>query len=122
MTTPVTGWEEWAPPLHPPIATGLPVEKAQEIADATWATDPHLCAALQWEWYAATLPLSQPVTAVSTGAQSVTYDPPAPPGEPGQALARAAWHRSLVKARLGSLQISDGGAWTGTDDEDDEDD
>jgi hypothetical protein len=37
---------------------GLPSGGAQ--ADATWSTDPHLCAALQWESYAATLPPALP--------------------------------------------------------------
>src|SRR5262245_47948722 len=34
-------WRLWAPPLDPPTAGGLPEPLAQQIADATWATDPH---------------------------------------------------------------------------------
>jgi hypothetical protein len=47
------GWQAWAPPLDPPAAGGLPADAALAIADACWDTDPHLCAALQWESYAA---------------------------------------------------------------------
>lgn len=102
MTTPVTGWEPWAPPLNPPHdgtggqPAGLAAATAQQIADATWETDPHLCSALQWEAYAATLPPSPAVASVSTGAQSVSYSPAAPTGEFGLAMARAEWHRSLM--------------------------
>jgi len=92
-------WQTWAPPLDPPTAGGLPADVAQVIADATWATDPHLCAALQWEAYAAMLPPPAPaVSQVATGAQSVTYSPPMPGGTAGAAMARAAWHRSLSQA------------------------
>jgi len=89
-------WELWAPPLDPPTAGGLPADVAQIIADATWDVDPHLCAALQWEAYAAQLPPAPAVASVSTGAQSVTYSPPMPGGDAGMAMARAAWHRSLM--------------------------
>jgi len=44
-------WTAWAPPLDPPAAGGLPAGAAKAIADATWSTDPHLCAALRWESY-----------------------------------------------------------------------
>ena len=91
-------WQSWAPPLDPPTPGGLPADVAQMIADATWATDPHICAALQWEAYAATLPPSPSVSQVATGAQSVTYSPPMPGGDAGAAMARAAWHRSLSQA------------------------
>jgi hypothetical protein len=91
-------WQTWAPPLDPPTAGGLPADVAQVIADATWDTDPHLCAALQWEAYAATLPFTAAVSQVATGAQSVTYSPPLPGGDAGAALAKAAWHRSLMQA------------------------
>ena len=50
----------WAPPLDPPAAGGLPAFAAQAIAGATWSTDPHLCAALQWESYAAMPPPALP--------------------------------------------------------------
>lgn len=93
---PGTAWAAWAPPLDPPTAGGLPVATAQAIADATWAIDPHLTAALQWEAYAASLPPAASVAQVSTGAQSVSYSPPMPGGEFGLAMARAAWHRSLM--------------------------
>jgi len=89
-------WQTWAPPLNPPTAGGLDANTAQAIADATWLTDPHLCAALQWEAYAATLTPSPSYGSVSTGAQSVSYQPPSPGGEYGAAMARAAWHRSLM--------------------------
>lgn len=89
-------WELWAPPLDPPVDGGLPYAAAQAIADATWETDPHLCAALQWEAYAAMLPAGPSVSQVATGVQSVTYSPPMPGGDAGAAMAKAAWHRSLM--------------------------
>jgi hypothetical protein len=92
------GWEAWAPPLDPPVAGGLDAETAQEIADATWAVNPHLCAALQWEAYAATLPPGPSVAQISTGGQSVSYSPPAALGDYGTAMARAAWHRSFLSS------------------------
>lgn len=98
-------WQTWAPPLDPPTPGGLPADVAQQIADATWATDPHLCAALQWEAYAATLPPSPAVSNVSTGVQSVAYSPPVPAGAYGQAISRAAWHRSLM-ASAGSVPLT----------------
>jgi hypothetical protein len=107
MTTPppVTGWEPWAPPLDPPTTGGLPADQAQAIADAAWTTDPHLCAALQWESYAAMLPPSGgAVASVSTGAQSVSYSPPMPGGDAGMAMARAAWHRSFCA--IGTIPVT----------------
>jgi hypothetical protein len=95
-TAPCLPWQSWAPPLDPPVDGGLPEDQAQCIADAWWDYDPHLCAALMWEAYAATLPPSAPVASVSTGVQSVTYSPAAPGGDYGAAMARAAWHRSLM--------------------------
>jgi hypothetical protein len=89
-------WTLWAPPLDPPAAGGLPENVAQAIADATWAFDPHLCAALQWEAYAGMLPPTPAVATVSTGAQSVSYQPPLPTGDFGLAMARASYHRSLM--------------------------
>jgi len=94
--TPADPWVAWAPPLDPPTPGGLPLAQAQAIADAVWATDPHLAAALMWESYAATLPPSPSMASVSTGAQSVSYSPPMPGGDYGAAMARAAWHRSLM--------------------------
>jgi len=91
-------WRPWAPPLNPPTAGGLDEATAEAIAAATWDSDPHLCAALQWEAYAATLPPSPSVAQVSTGAQSVAYSPPMPGGDYGAAMARAAWHRSLMSS------------------------
>ena len=91
-------WEAWAPPLNPPAAGGLPQDQAQAIADAWWAEDPHLAAALMWESYAATLPQTPAVSQVATGAQSVSYSPAQPAGDYGLALARAAWHRSFTTA------------------------
>jgi hypothetical protein len=92
-------WRDWAPPLYPPTAGGLPEDAAQAIADACWDDEPHLAAAIMWESYAATLPPSVPVSSVSTGSQSVSYSPASPGGDYGSAIARAAWHRE----RAGSL-------------------
>jgi hypothetical protein len=89
-------WQSWAPPLDPPTAGGLPGHVAREIADAVWADDPHLCAALQWEAYAAMLPPTPAVAQVATGSQSVSYSPPLPGGDYGLAVSRAAWHRSMA--------------------------
>ena len=91
-------WESWAPPISPPVEGGLPVEDAQAIADAWWSEDPHLCAALQWESYAATLPAEGaiPVAMVTTGSQSIAYGQPVPGGEVGAAIARAQWHRTFT--------------------------
>jgi hypothetical protein len=91
-------WESWAPPLAPPADGGLPVDDAQAIADAWWDDEPHLCAALQWEAYAATLPPALAVAQVSTGMQSVSYGRATPGGDLGAALARAAWHRSFLSS------------------------
>ena len=92
----MTDWQSWAPPLDPPTSGGLPVADAQPIADAYWPVDRHLCAALLWEAYAATLPPSSAVSQVQTGMQSVTYNPPMPGGDYGQAISRANWHRSFL--------------------------
>ena len=97
MSSPAS-WELWAPPLAPPAEVGLPRDTAQEIADAWWDADPHLCAALQWEAYAAMLPPAIAVAQVATGAQSVSYGRATPGGDLGAALARAAWHRSFTSA------------------------
>jgi hypothetical protein len=89
-------WEAWAPPLNPPAARGLDRDDAQDIADAWWDTDPHLAAALMWEAYAMTLPPAPSLSQVSTGVQSVSYQPAMPGGELGLALSQAARHRSLA--------------------------
>jgi hypothetical protein len=89
-------WLAWAPPLDPPAPGGLATDDAEAIAHAWWDRDPHLCAALQWESYAATLPPAAAVSQVATGSQSVTYSPALPGGEVGLALARAEWHRSFT--------------------------
>lgn len=91
-------WQAWAPPLAPPADGGLPAGQAQDIADALWDEDPHLCAALQWEAWAATLDPTHTVAQVSTGSQSVSYSPAQPGGQYGLALSRAAWHRSFTDA------------------------
>lgn len=98
MTTP-PAWEAWAPPLDPPNAGKLPYAVAEAIAAEWWAAEPHLCAALQWEEYAARLPPGLAITSVTTGAQSVVYGQATAGGELGMALGRASWHRSM----LGSL-------------------
>lgn len=95
MTTSPPPWLAWAPPLDPPTPGGLAADDAAAIALAWWDQDPHLCAALQWEHYAALLPPSAAVSQVATGSQSVTYAPALPSGEYGLALARAEWHRSF---------------------------
>jgi hypothetical protein len=101
-----SSWEAWAPPLNPPSSDGLPRERAEEIASALWDDDPHLCAAIQWESYAAMLPPSPAVASVQTGVQSVSYGSPTPGGELGLALGRAAWHRSFCSARSVPLRIA----------------
>jgi len=98
-------WQSWAPPLDPPTTGGLPYDQAAAIADLYWSSSPHLCAALQWEAYAATLPPTPAVSSVSTGAQSVAYSPAAPTGDYGLAIARAEWHRSFLGVRLASVPL-----------------
>ena len=108
MTDPTPAWVAWAPPLDPPTAGGLPFDAAEAIANACWDSSPHLCAALQWEAYAFTLPPGLPVANVNTGSQSVSYSPPAQTGAYGAALARAAEHRSYLSGALTSVQLSTG--------------
>jgi len=103
---PAEPWVAWAPPLDPPTAGGLPYNLAASIADVWWDVDPHYCAALQWEAYAATLAPTPTVATVSTGAQSVSYSPAAPTGEFGLAMQRAAWHRSFVEDQLLSVPLA----------------
>jgi hypothetical protein len=91
-----SAWEAWAPPLSPPADGGLDRDEAALIAAAWWDEDPHLCAALQWESYAATLPPELPVAMVTTGSQSIAYGQPTPGGEVGAAIARSQWHRSFT--------------------------
>jgi hypothetical protein len=98
-------WVPWAPPLDPPTTGGLPFDQAQAIADSCWEQSPHLCAALQWEAYAATLAPTPTVSQVATGAQTVAYDPASPTGEYGLALQRAAWHRSFIAAEAVSVPL-----------------
>jgi hypothetical protein len=100
-----SAWESWAPPIDPPTAGGLPADEAQCIADQWWTVDPHLCAALMWEAYAAMLPPTPAVASVSTGAQSVSYSPAAPVGAYGLAVQRAAWHRSFVTGQLVAVPL-----------------
>ncbi|HEX4399676.1 MAG TPA: hypothetical protein VH136_18700 [Trebonia sp.] len=105
MTSPAVPWQEWAPPLDPPTDGGLPADQAAAIADQWWDTDPHMCAAIQWEAYAAMLPPAVPVAQVTTGAQNVSYSPASAPGQLGAAMARAAWHRSFVTGELVSVRM-----------------
>ncbi len=95
MTPGPPTWAAWAPPLDPPTPGGLPIAEAEAIAAAWWTANPHMCAALQWESHAATLPPSAAVSQVATGSQSVTYAPALPAGDYGLAIARANWHRSF---------------------------
>lgn len=106
-----SSWEAWAPPLAPPATGGLPVDQAQAIADLYWADEPHLCAALQWEFYAGTLTPTPAVSLVQTGAQSVSYSPAGPVGDYGLAIARAAWHRSFLDGLVSvPLRVAHDGA------------
>jgi hypothetical protein len=98
-------WVAWAPPLDPPTAGGVPYDVAAGIAALYWPDNPHLTAALQWEYYAAMLPPTPSVSSVSTGVQSVAYSPAAPSGDYGTALSRAAWHRSFVDGELVSVPL-----------------
>ena len=98
-------WQAWAPPLDPPTAGGLPLDVATDIADTYWETEPHLCAALQWEYYAAMQVPTPSVSSVSTGVQSIAYAPPAATGEYGLAMARAQWHRSFIEGMLESVPL-----------------
>lgn len=98
-------WQDWAPPTDPPTAGGIPFDVAQAIADASWDSEPHLCAALQWEYYAAMQDPSPSVSQVSTGVQSIAYSPAAPSGEYGKAMSRAQWHRSFLSGYLESVPL-----------------
>jgi hypothetical protein len=98
-------WESWAPPLDPPTAGGVPYDVAAEMAAEHWDSEPHLCAALQWEFYAAMQSPTPSVMSVSTGVQSIAYQPPAPTGEYGLAIARAQWHRSFIGSYLESVPL-----------------
>ena len=103
----MTAWQAWAPPLDPPVAGGLPEADAEQIASDWWDEEPHLCAALQWEAWAATLPPSVPVAQVATGSQSVSYSPPMPGGSSGAAIARANWHRGFLD-QAGTVPLATG--------------
>jgi len=85
------------------VTGGLDLEMAESIHQAWAGQDPHCAAAEMWEAYAATLPPSPNVAAVSTGVQSVSYSPPMPGGDYGAALARAEWHRSFCRGELISV-------------------
>lgn len=74
---------------------GLPIEEARSIAATWWPLDPHLCAALMWESYAASLPPELPVSMVTTGSQSVAYGQPVPGGP---ALSPAAERMRLARS------------------------
>jgi hypothetical protein len=105
---PPTGveWTAWAPPLDPPEDGGLDRGTAERIARRQWGTtmeDHHCAAAAMWDAYAATLAPEPAVRAVSTGAQSVTYDQAA--GIFGLAVARAEWHRSFCGGGLASVPL-----------------
>jgi hypothetical protein len=98
-------WEAWAPKLDPPTPGGLPYDQAQAIAAAWWAEDPHEAAALMWEAWAATLPPTPAISAVTTGAQSIAYGRAVPGGDYGLAIARAEWHRSFTSGRSVPLRV-----------------
>lgn len=99
---PWDGVPDWVrrslPPLRPPADDGLDVDDALGfLAEAAprW----HLGLAWCWEAYASTLDPSPSVVSVSTGVQSVSYNPASPSGPYGVAMARATWHRG----QLGTL-------------------
>lgn len=98
-------WQDWAPPLNPPVESGVPIDVAQEIADTYWESEPHLCAALQWEYYAAMQTPTPAVSSMSTGVQSIAYSPPAPGGAYGTAMARAQWHRGFITGQMESVPL-----------------
>jgi len=75
-----------------------------DIAVCYWGADPHLAAALMWEAYAAMLDAEPSVSSVSTGVQSVTYQPAWPGGAFGRAMAKAKWHRDMA-GNLGSVPV-----------------
>jgi hypothetical protein len=107
MTTPAPPlWLAWAPPIDPPTAGGLPADLAQDIAYAMWDSDPHLCAALMWEAYAAMLPPTPAVASMSTGVQSVSYSKSTPTGDYGTAIQRAEWHRSYTSFGSSPLYVA----------------
>jgi hypothetical protein len=105
MTDPSPPWQPWAPPLDPPVDGGLPIAVAEGIADQFWLTDWYYAIGLMWEAYAAMLPLTPAVASVSTGAQSVNYDPPAPTGDYGSAIAKAEWYFSRSHSGGGLVSI-----------------
>ena len=106
MTPNSPSWESWAPPLDPPTAGGLPRDEAERIAAVWWDDEPHEAAAMMWESYAATLPQTESVSMINTGAQSVAYGAAKPGGDYGLALARAEWHRSFVTGRSVPLAVA----------------
>lgn len=83
--------------------------------------DPHRAAAEAWEAWAASL--TDPAesgglgaTSVSTGAQSVGYSDRYGTGAVGDALRRAAWHRSRAKVRSVDLGPQYGTVWSDPED------
>jgi hypothetical protein len=98
-------WEDWAPPLDPPTAGAVPYATAEAIAATYWDSEPHLCAALQWEYYASMQDPSPSVSQVSTGVQSIAYNPATPSGEYGKAMSRAQWHRSFLSGYLETVPL-----------------
>lgn len=99
---PWDGVPDWVrrscPPLRPPADDGLAEEEALGFlleSAPRW----HLGLAWCWDAYASTLDPTPSVVSVSTGVQSVSYNPASPSGPYGVAMARAAWHRG----QLGTL-------------------
>jgi hypothetical protein len=103
-------WQPWAPPLDPPNNGGLPVAVAEQIAATWWDEDWYYALGLMWEAYAAMLTPTPAVSTVSTGAQSVSYNPAAPTGDYGEAIARADWFfaRSHNAGGLVSIPLTTG--------------
>jgi hypothetical protein len=108
LPPPAQSWEDWAPPLNPPDDPGVDATWAAAIADLWWDTDPHYCAGLLWQNYAALLgsPPGPPVQIVATGVQTVRYQQgnQMPSGPAGEAMAMAQWHFSLSYTGYGGIK------------------
>ena len=86
------------------MPAGMPTGDKDDIA-AAYPGDPHAAAAVAWEVWAATVQDDGTVgvQSVTTGAQTVTYAGSSGSGVVGDALRRAAWHRS--RARVRSVEV-----------------
>ena len=82
------------------MPSGMDPADKQAFADA-YPTDPHRAAAMAWQSWAASLPIEPPVTSVSTGAQSISYEKGY--SEYEAAMARSDWH--LVRAKAVAINV-----------------